>query len=38
MFDDAAMTLKVTACLQDENKMLVGETDQLRKVTLARVE
>lgn len=38
VFDHAAMTLKIPAALQDEDEMLMRETDQLRQVACARFE
>lgn len=38
MFDDPAMTLKISAALQDEDEVFVGKADQLCQVTFTRVE
>jgi hypothetical protein len=35
VFDHAAMTLKLSAGLQDENEMFVCKTHELRKVACA---
>lgn len=36
MFEHAAMTLKIAARFEGENKMLVGEADQLSEVAVTR--